>query len=476
MIISLKKFSIRLFFLISFYQANANDEVKFKLNWHDEIRHENIKIDKDVEILNMRTIDKDQYTCNAPIDDEVKDDLKLQNDFENHQIDTSSLISSIYDKKLCSYRIESYWIYELCHGQFVKQYHETKNSGKRSIKESYFLGHFNQEIQEPDYQKIYSGIKPNIQWRTLDGKLVATYPVKYTDGTKCEVLPDMSREITILYACSANGNDNIVTFEEISSCVYEMIVLTKSICSHPSYRSMEKRIGSINCFSKNNSPVKPVKLLHTENEINQLKSEADLIKMTDNEGETFIIHYQKTDSKIEETEEYFSESESTEMKKILHEQNKEKAMIASFLNGENCLKGGSGWWMFEICYGKSVMQYHEDENTKNRINVLLGVWNVENHLSWIEQHKLKRTLADPSKRNTISLLYSNGQICEGINKNRYTEVKFKCVKDGKDTHTVSLYLSEPNICEYVILLESPWFCDLVDKADVNDMPTDFGLE
>lgn len=61
--------------------------------------------------------------------------------------------------------------------------------------------------------------------------------------------------------------------------------------------------------------------------------------MTDNEGETFIIHYQKTDSKIEETEEYFSESESTEMKKILHEQNKEKAMIASFLNGENCLKG-----------------------------------------------------------------------------------------------------------------------------------------
>ena len=44
MIISLKKFSIRLFFLISFYQANANDEVKFKLNWHDEIRHENIVI------------------------------------------------------------------------------------------------------------------------------------------------------------------------------------------------------------------------------------------------------------------------------------------------------------------------------------------------------------------------------------------------------------------------------------------------
>lgn len=29
-------------------------------------------------------------------------------------------------------KIESYWIYELCHGVHVRQYHETKQGGKVS--------------------------------------------------------------------------------------------------------------------------------------------------------------------------------------------------------------------------------------------------------------------------------------------------------------------------------------------------------
>ena len=37
-------------------------------------------------------------------------------------------------------------------------------------------------------------------------------------------------------ACDENGNDNIATFEEVSSCVYEMIVVSKWICSHPAYK------------------------------------------------------------------------------------------------------------------------------------------------------------------------------------------------------------------------------------------------
>ena len=60
--------------------------------------------------------------------------------------------------------------------------------------------------------------------------------VKYTDGTHCEILNGFQREITVYYACDETGNDNIASFEEISSCVYEMIVVTKWICSHPAYR------------------------------------------------------------------------------------------------------------------------------------------------------------------------------------------------------------------------------------------------
>ena len=44
-----------------------------------------------------------------------------------------------------------------------------------------------------------------------------------------------------LKACNENGNDNIATFEEVSSCVYEMVVVSKWICSHPAYRSFFRK-------------------------------------------------------------------------------------------------------------------------------------------------------------------------------------------------------------------------------------------
>jgi endoplasmic reticulum lectin 1 len=65
------------------------------------------------------------------------------------------------------------------------------------------------------------------------------YNIKYSDGTLCEVVPNMHREITVFYACEENGNDNLASFEEISSCVYEMVVVTKWICSNPSYRYLK---------------------------------------------------------------------------------------------------------------------------------------------------------------------------------------------------------------------------------------------
>ena len=103
-------------------------------------------------------------------------------------------------------------------------------------------------------------MEKKVHWKILRGENVAMYAVKYTDGTQCEVLAGVQREITVFYgrhsflfkilfagkiftldakkklACDENGNDNIAAFEEISSCIYEMVVVTKHICSHPSYK------------------------------------------------------------------------------------------------------------------------------------------------------------------------------------------------------------------------------------------------
>jgi hypothetical protein len=45
----------------------------------------------------------------------------------------------VYDDGVCSYRIESYWLYELCHGRYVLQYHDDKETKSRT---EYFLGNY----------------------------------------------------------------------------------------------------------------------------------------------------------------------------------------------------------------------------------------------------------------------------------------------------------------------------------------------
>ncbi len=57
--------------------------------------------------------------------------------------------------------------------------------------------------------------------------------------------------------CSENGNDNIVSFEEVSSCLYEMTVVTRSICAHPAYRPNTMPPKSIDCYSIDGSPANP---------------------------------------------------------------------------------------------------------------------------------------------------------------------------------------------------------------------------
>lgn len=45
--------------------------------------------------------------------------------------------------------------------------------------------------------------------------------------------------------------------------------------------------------------------------------------------------------------------------------------VESFLSGKNCLNGGTGWWKYEFCYGKTVEQYHIEKDG-SKTSILLG--------------------------------------------------------------------------------------------------------
>jgi hypothetical protein len=36
----------------------------------------------------------------------------------------------------------------------------------------------------------------------------------------------------------------------------------------------------------------------------------------------------------------------------------DRQFLEGFLSGRECLPGGTGWWRYEICYGKHVIQFH----------------------------------------------------------------------------------------------------------------------
>ncbi len=144
--------------------------------------------------------------------------------------------------------------------------------------------------------------------------------------------------------------------------------------------------------------------------------------MTNSDGDTFIIHYKtieddlsgkqsidisppeltennNNNNNMEQTDQtIFSKLEEKLFNHYQSVNEAEKKMIDDFLTGEQCLNGGQGWWKYEICLGKHVMQYHEDEQTKKRNNVLLGTWDMKKHKEWIEKHPNKQPNSNKSDK------------------------------------------------------------------------------
>ena len=137
-------------------------------------------------------------------------------------------------------------------------------------------------------------------------------------------------------------------------------------------------------------------------------------------------------------------------------------VVKQFLKGDYCLYGGSGWWKYEFCYGKKVDQYH-DEGQGRRTVINLGHFNIEDHRKWLDSHPAKRP-KEGKMRKQVSVFYSDGDFCDEVGKPRQIEVKMKC-KPGESASTVSLYLLEPKVCQYVLGVESPLVCDLLPLAD-----------
>jgi len=404
----------------------------------------------------MLTKDNEQYNCRL----ETPKSLTKNADAYNGP-SALELMEPLFNKGACSYRLESYWTYEVCHGEYVRQYHDAKE-GKETKTLEFFLGRYSQEtfMAQIAQSSAAAGEATAAKPKTLRLEEVDLpyLEVVYADGTVCD-LTGQPRQTQVRYVCHASGRHELVSFQETSSCQYVIVVLSPLLCSHPDYKVEADLENSIHCIALSNSPKRPRSLLEMEAESLQLRHRltiADPEKGTEAGVAERPAPAQAPAAPVAEP--------GTSKASPIYDQK----LVDDFLAGTHCLSGGSGWWRYEFCYGKRVDQFHVNpDGSRNTIH--LGFYNAEVHRQWLQANPQKRPKPAAARRH-VSHFYSGGSVCEETGGARSVEVKLKC-KISESPNAVSLYLLEPRTCEYILGVESPIICGLIDGADEEGLMT-----
>ncbi|XP_038072354.1 endoplasmic reticulum lectin 1-like isoform X2 [Patiria miniata] len=420
-----------------------NSNSLFKLNWAGSIQD----LTGNSDYLIMTTPNNEKYQCVLP-DEESQ---KRQNEVNYPGPSAAELMQPVFTKGICTIRIETYWNFELCHGKHVRQYHEEKETGKETKLLEFYLGKNMKSPGGKEYElQTISSLKGTyddfkVPTITIDGKEIPYYEVLMDDGTPCDLRGDSPRLTRVRYICEGTGRNEMLTIKETSTCEYEAVILTPYLCSHPLYKFREPPINAINCHAMNGAPARPLgyEQLYKDTS-SRLQFSAPKAKSSISKGSA-------------STEEGEKSTQAAAKQALPRPVLIDKQILRDFLNGDYCLHGGQGWWKYEFCYGKFAQQYHTDTKTGTTV-ILLGSWNKQEHIAWWTQHQ--KTVGSKS----VTHYYGNGDICDLTGKPRVAQVKLKCKADMQAT-AVTIYLSEPRDCEYVLGVDSPIICSLLETAD-----------
>ncbi|KAK7807302.1 hypothetical protein U0070_016674 [Myodes glareolus] len=297
--------------------------------------------------------------------------------------------------------IESYWTYEVCHGKHIRQYHEEKETGQ-------------------------------IPTKNIEGQMTPYYPVGMGNGTPCSLKQNRPRSSTVMYICHPESKHEILSVAEVTTCEYEVVILTPLLCSHPKYRFRASPVNDIFCQSLPGSPFKPLTL-------RQLEQQEEILRVPfrRNKEEEFPSTKEERFPAIHKPIAVGSQPMltvgTTHISKLTDDQ-----LIKEFLSGSYCFHGGVGWWKYEFCYGK-----HDKDNGKT--SVVVGTWNQEEHVEWAKKNTARAYHLQDDGTQTVRMVshfYGNGDICDITDKPRQVESPVICkILDTADENGL---LSLPN--------------------------------
>ncbi|XP_044519266.1 endoplasmic reticulum lectin 1 isoform X3 [Gracilinanus agilis] len=391
-----------------------SDDIPFRVNWPGtEFSLPTAGVFyKEENYVIMTTVDKERYKCILPL--VASGDEEEEKDYKGPTPD--ELLEPLFKQSSCSYRIESYWTYEVCHGKHIRQYHEEKETGQKINIQEYFLGNkikkntMGETEKEEKEKEIFKENSKEIPTKNIEGQMTPYYPVWMGNGTPCSLRQNLPRSSIVMYICHPEAKHEILSVAEVTTCEYEVVILTPLLCNHPKYRFRSSPVNDIFCQSLPGSPFKPHNLV-------QLEQQQEVMK----------IPFRR-------------------------------------------IKEGVGWWKYEFCYGKHVHQYHEDKEV-GKTSVIVGTWNKEEHIEWAKKNTARAFhLRDDGTQivRMVSHFYGNGDICDITDKPRQVTVKLKC-KESESPHAVTVYMLEPHACQYILGVESPVICKILDTADENGL-------
>uniref|UniRef100_A0A0K0ENN3 Endoplasmic reticulum lectin 1 n=1 Tax=Strongyloides stercoralis TaxID=6248 RepID=A0A0K0ENN3_STRER len=479
-----------------------------KYNKWDDLKEEMIK---EKDILNFTTPDKEKYLCILPIV-KTEEETKLSSYFGPHP---SELIMPLIKEKVCSYLVDVYWSYEICHGRHIIQYHEDRETKKR---DEYYLG--NIVFQTPK-EKYFDHLNP--PKKQIQGKDIPYYSVQYRSGTICD-LTGKPRNTSLIYICVERAKDIVISQIEVSVCQYEIIVATDRLCSHPSFKTPEKKEHIISCFlkePKDRVDPQPKRLVYEvkgreqdiANELSMIVNENIKIKVKQIDTTKKIefeveddddLSHSKDSDKFEDFDDkvidnianlikytnlpsmdFFDVEDQNDILSEIRSNTKisnfdqldvdEQYTIASnvakkiylnrirrnFFNGEQCIIGGKGWWKHRFCLESHIEQYHGKPGDLDYKVLNLGFFDISSQIKWVSADKSRLPIIDEGKVIQVRQFYSGGNVCDENNQPRQTEVRIRCDKDlyKKKSEAIQLYLEEPTQCKYILTMASGTFCN-----------------
>ncbi|KAK3728402.1 hypothetical protein QZH41_017636 [Actinostola sp. cb2023] len=466
-----------LLYVVSFEQFN--DNVLFGITWAGPLSLREGQVTEDGkdyisshDAVLITTPNNEKYHCLLPSKQITN---KIYSGEYGYGPSPEQLLAPLTDEARCSYRLEAYWTYELCHNKHVRQFHDERTQKGVKLQE-FYLGKLAPEksndpnsapqpIPQPSTSEHEDGTNKRKKPRTrkLEGRDMPYYEVVIGNGTPCDLLGGRPREIHILYLCHPQGNNEILSIKEISTCIYEMEVITPTLCSNEMYRQVLKQ------YKFQEDPINEISCHSLGSSLEQPQSYTDFLEQQELERsgqKQTMLFEQGQQEEVIPPESEPQESETPKIQTPLPDDQ----LTRDFLNGDYCLQGGTGWWKYELCLGKKVIQFHIDEE----------------HIKWVQS---KNTKPNPSY---AVHLYTGGDTCDLTDKPRQVQVRLRC-KESSHLQEVSIYLMEPEVCHYILgvssiysiicqvgllyryldlyQVESPIICPLLERMDSYELFT-----